>query len=112
LSTWSAAQVIAPLSRGNGAHTDRLLRAQSEAQLTTRELRQWFEHYQKAKRSKNGPEQLQQGLGMDLYFSLTHEAIVRVTFGLSGDGPAGRSRRSVSPSTRKSLTCSVPTQDS
>jgi ParB-like chromosome segregation protein Spo0J len=51
LSSWSAAQVIAPLSRGNSAHADRLLRAQSEAQLTTRELRQWFEHYQKAKRS-------------------------------------------------------------
>jgi ParB family chromosome partitioning protein len=51
LSSWAAAQVIAPLSRGNSAHADRLLRAQSEAQLTTRELRQWFEHYQKAKRS-------------------------------------------------------------
>ena len=51
LSSWSAAQVIAPLSRGNSAHADRLLRAQSEAQLTTRELRQWFEHYQKARRS-------------------------------------------------------------
>jgi ParB/RepB/Spo0J family partition protein len=51
LSSWAAAQVIAPLSRGNSAHADRLLRAQSEARLTTRELRQWFEHYQKAKRS-------------------------------------------------------------
>jgi len=51
LSSWAAAQVIAPLSRANGAHADRLLRAQSEAQLTTRELRQWFTHYQKARRS-------------------------------------------------------------
>jgi ParB-like chromosome segregation protein Spo0J len=51
LSSWAAAQVMAPLSRANSAHADRLLRAQSQAQLTTRELRVWFEHYRKAKRS-------------------------------------------------------------
>jgi ParB family transcriptional regulator, chromosome partitioning protein len=50
LSSWAAAQVVAPLSRANSAHADRLLHAQSEAQLTTRELRQWFAHYQKARR--------------------------------------------------------------
>jgi len=51
LSSWAAAQVIAPLSRANSMHADRLLRAQSEAQLTTRELRRWFTHYQKSRRS-------------------------------------------------------------
>jgi ParB family transcriptional regulator, chromosome partitioning protein len=51
LSSWAAARVIAPLARANGAHADRLLRAQGQARLSTRELRQWFEHYQKARRS-------------------------------------------------------------
>jgi hypothetical protein len=39
------------LARANSAHADRLLRAQSDARLTTRELRQWFAHYQKVRRS-------------------------------------------------------------
>jgi ParB family transcriptional regulator, chromosome partitioning protein len=51
LSSWAAARVIAPLARANGAHADRLLRAQEQARLSTRELRQWFEHYQKARRA-------------------------------------------------------------
>jgi ParB family transcriptional regulator, chromosome partitioning protein len=51
LSTWSAARVIAPLARANSAHADRLLRAQEQAPLSTRDLGEWFEHYQKAKRS-------------------------------------------------------------
>ena len=51
LSSWAAARVIAPLARANSAHCDRLLRAQGQAQLSTRELRQWFEHYQKNRRS-------------------------------------------------------------
>src|SRR5262249_58547473 len=50
LSSWAAAHMIAPLSRANAAHADRLLRAQERAQLSTRDLRQWFEHYQKARR--------------------------------------------------------------
>jgi ParB family transcriptional regulator, chromosome partitioning protein len=50
LSSWAAAHVIAPLSRANAAHADRLLRAQEQAQLSTRDLRRWFEHYQKARR--------------------------------------------------------------
>ena len=50
LSSWAAARVIAPLARANAAHADRLLRAQGQAQLSTRDLRQWFEHYQKARR--------------------------------------------------------------
>jgi len=51
LSSWAATRVIAPLARANSAHADRLLRAQGQARLSTRELRQWFEHYQKARRS-------------------------------------------------------------
>jgi ParB family transcriptional regulator, chromosome partitioning protein len=50
LSSWAAARVVAPLARANGAHADRLLRAQSEARLSTRELRLWFDHYQKSRR--------------------------------------------------------------
>jgi ParB family transcriptional regulator, chromosome partitioning protein len=44
-------RVIAPLARANSAHADRLLRAQEQARLSTRDLGEWFEHYQKAKRS-------------------------------------------------------------
>jgi len=51
LSSWSAARVIAPLARANSAHADRLLHAQEQASLSTRDLGEWFEHYQKAKRS-------------------------------------------------------------
>jgi ParB family transcriptional regulator, chromosome partitioning protein len=51
LSSWAAARVIAPLARANGAHADRLLRAQGQARLSTRELGQWFAHYQKVRRS-------------------------------------------------------------
>jgi hypothetical protein len=50
LSSWAAARVIAPLARANSGHADRLLRAQEQSRLSTRELRQWFEHYQKARR--------------------------------------------------------------
>jgi hypothetical protein len=50
LSSWAAAHVIAPLSRANAGHADRLLRAHEQAQLSTRDLRQWFEHYQKSRR--------------------------------------------------------------
>jgi ParB-like chromosome segregation protein Spo0J len=50
LSSWAAARVIAPLARANAGHADRLLRAQGPARLSTRELGQWFEHYQKSRR--------------------------------------------------------------
>jgi len=50
LSSWAAARVIAPLARANAAHADRLLRAQGQARLSTRELGRWFEHYQKSRR--------------------------------------------------------------
>jgi hypothetical protein len=48
LSSWSANRVVAPLARANTDHADRLLTALADAPLSTRELRCWFEHYQKA----------------------------------------------------------------
>jgi ParB family transcriptional regulator, chromosome partitioning protein len=51
LSTWSASRVIAPLARASGEHADRLLTALLRAPISTRELRNWFEHYQKARRA-------------------------------------------------------------
>jgi ParB family chromosome partitioning protein len=50
LSSWAAARVIAPLARANSGHADRLLRAQGQARLSTREMREWFAHYQKSRR--------------------------------------------------------------
>src|SRR5215470_10760947 len=50
LSSWAASRVVAPLARANSEHAERLVAALSEAPLATRELRQWFEHYQKAGR--------------------------------------------------------------
>ena len=50
LSCWAATRVMAPLARANARHAERLLMAVCEAPLTTRELRCWFEHYQKASR--------------------------------------------------------------
>jgi len=49
-SNWAASRVVAPLARANSEHAERLAAALSEAPLATRELRQWFEHYQKAGR--------------------------------------------------------------
>ena len=51
LSSWSASRIVAPLARANTEHADRLLVALADAPLSTRELRCWFEHYQKAFRS-------------------------------------------------------------
>ena len=51
LSSWAASRIVAPLARANTEHADRLLTALAEAPLSTRELRCWFEHYQKAFRS-------------------------------------------------------------
>ena len=42
--------VVAPLARANSEHAERLVKALSDAPLATRELRQWFDHYQKAGR--------------------------------------------------------------
>ena len=51
LSSWAANRVVVPLARANAEHADRLLTALADAPLSTRELRDWFEHYQKAFRS-------------------------------------------------------------
>ena len=51
LSSWSASRIVVPLARANAEHADRLLTALADAPLSTRELRCWFEHYQKAFRS-------------------------------------------------------------
>jgi ParB/RepB/Spo0J family partition protein len=51
LSSWSAGRIVAPLARANTEHADQLLVALADAPLSTRELRCWFEHYQKAFRS-------------------------------------------------------------
>lgn len=50
LSSWAACRVVAPLARANTNHADRLMAALRCAPLSTRELRCWFEHYQKASR--------------------------------------------------------------
>ena len=50
LSSWAANRVVAPLARANSEHADQLVKALSVAPLSTRELRSWFEHYQKASR--------------------------------------------------------------
>ena len=50
LSSWSANRVVVPLARANAEHADRLLATLADAPLSTRELNDWFEHYQKASR--------------------------------------------------------------
>ena len=50
LSSWAASRVVVPLARANSEHADQLVKALSVAPLSTRELRSWFEHYQKASR--------------------------------------------------------------
>jgi ParB family chromosome partitioning protein len=51
LSSWAASRFVAPLARANTEHADQLLEALADAPLSTRELRCWLEHYQKAFRS-------------------------------------------------------------
>lgn len=50
LSTWAATRVMAPLARANSAHAQQLLAGLQREGLSTRELRQWFEHYQRSPR--------------------------------------------------------------
>ena len=47
LSTWAATRVLAPLARANAEHAAQLLRALAASSLSTRELRCWFQHYQR-----------------------------------------------------------------
>jgi ParB family transcriptional regulator, chromosome partitioning protein len=51
LSAWAAARVMAPLARANGVHAERLLAALEQAPLSTRSLKDWFDHYQKVSRA-------------------------------------------------------------
>jgi ParB family transcriptional regulator, chromosome partitioning protein len=51
LSTWAAIRVIAPLARASATHAARLLAALAQTPLSTRQLKQWFDHYQKASRA-------------------------------------------------------------
>jgi ParB family transcriptional regulator, chromosome partitioning protein len=48
LSSWAASRILVPLARANTEHAEHLLQALRGARLSTRELRQWFEHYQAA----------------------------------------------------------------
>jgi ParB-like chromosome segregation protein Spo0J len=50
LSCWAAGRVMSPLARANGEHAEALLVAVREHALSTRELRAWFAHYQRATR--------------------------------------------------------------
>jgi len=50
LSSWAATRVVAPLARANSEHADQLVKALSVTPMSSRELRSWFEHYQKASR--------------------------------------------------------------
>lgn len=65
LSSWAACRVVGPLARANGNHADRLLIALRGTALSTRELRCWFEHYQKAVRAVRERMVDQPGLFLD-----------------------------------------------
>jgi ParB family transcriptional regulator, chromosome partitioning protein len=52
LSPWAAGSVLAPLARANGEHAMALTRILSEEHLSTRELEEFFRHYQKANRKQ------------------------------------------------------------
>jgi ParB family transcriptional regulator, chromosome partitioning protein len=51
LSTWAAIRVIAPLARASSTHAERLLAALAQTPLSTRSLKDWFDHYQKVSRA-------------------------------------------------------------
>jgi len=50
LSTWAAVRVLAPLARANTEQARILLAALQREPLSTRQLRAWYQHYQKANR--------------------------------------------------------------
>ena len=52
LSTWAASRVLVPLARANNDHAQTLLTALQHDSLSTRELRTWYQHYQKANHQK------------------------------------------------------------
>jgi ParB-like chromosome segregation protein Spo0J len=51
LSAWAAVRVIGPLARANGVHAEQLQAALEQAPLSTRSLKDWFDHYQKVSRA-------------------------------------------------------------
>jgi ParB family chromosome partitioning protein len=51
LSGWAASRILVPLARANTEHAEQLLQALRGQRLSTRELRQWFAHYQTASRA-------------------------------------------------------------
>jgi len=52
LSTWAAVRILAPLARANTEQAQILLAALQREPLSTRELRAWYQHYQKANRQQ------------------------------------------------------------
>jgi ParB/RepB/Spo0J family partition protein len=50
LSCWAATRILAPVARANATHAQALLKAAREQPLSTRELSEWFAHYQRASR--------------------------------------------------------------
>lgn len=48
LSLWSATRILAPLARANSGHADQLLAQLRQTPRSTRELNQFFQHYQQA----------------------------------------------------------------
>ena len=48
LSSWAASRILVPLARANSEHAERLLKVLGRERLSTRDLKQWFEHYQSA----------------------------------------------------------------
>jgi ParB family transcriptional regulator, chromosome partitioning protein len=48
LSSWAASRIVVPLARANNEHAERLLQVLGRERLSTRDLKQWFEHYQSA----------------------------------------------------------------
>lgn len=52
LSPWAAGRVLAPLSRANPEHAKALTRTLSQEHLCTRDLEEFFRHYQKAHRKQ------------------------------------------------------------
>ncbi|RPJ11516.1 MAG: hypothetical protein EHM36_01260, partial [Deltaproteobacteria bacterium] len=52
VSTWAATRVMVPIARAIPEHAEVLSENLSKASLSTRELAQWFRHYQKANRKQ------------------------------------------------------------
>lgn len=54
LSSWSASRVLVPLARANSAHARALVEVIAKQPLTSRQLCQFWQHYQKANRAARG----------------------------------------------------------